>query len=269
MWWKVSFWITILEALLNILSFFVEPGIHIFTQIVLFILFIIAVFGLYGYINKKKFLSPLFWQYFLGIYVLIDIIYLIYAAAPQAPLISYLSFLSIYQKDKYSLISALFGVAIDIPLMVAMYRLGKGEVHEPKIKDKKKEVPYKWGMLQMALWGYSFFLTILLFIMAFIPSGEATHVSKSVEFSALATITLLFVPLLIFWLWIVFSYKKYKWNWWRMTLVANALLFSGSMIFGILLPSQDKGVVGVDFVSIVQLVILFLSLYVFGREQFR
>jgi hypothetical protein len=269
MWWKIYFWINILEALLNILSLIAEPGIHIFTQVVLLVLFLVAVVGLYGYIYQKKFLSPVFWQYFLGIYFLIDVVYLIYSVAPQSSILSYLSFLSIYKPDQYSFISALFGVAIDIPLMVALYRLGKNEVHEPNVKNSKKDMLYKWGMLQTALWGYSFILTLLLFVMALFPSGETTHVNKSVEFSALATISLLFIPLVIFWLWIVFTYQKYKWNWWRLTLVANALLFSGSIIFGLFFPSQDKGPAGFDFISAIQLFILFLSLYVFGREQFK
>src|SRR6266576_2692721 len=123
MWWKIYFGITILEALLTILSLFTAPGIHIFTQIVLILLFLVAVIGVYGYIYRKKIFSHIFWQYFLGIYLLIDIIYLIYAAVKNAPFISSLSFLAISKPDNFSFIDAIFGVVIDIPLLYALYRL--------------------------------------------------------------------------------------------------------------------------------------------------
>lgn len=269
MWWKIYFWITILEAFLNILSLFSEPGMHIFTQVVLLVLFLIAVTGLYGYIYQKKFLTPIFWQYFLGIYFLIDLVYLIYSIVPHALIVSYLSFLSIYPSDKYSLINALFGVAIDIPLMVALYRFGKGHLFEPKEKNNKKNVPYKWGMLQMALWGYSFVLTFFLFILSLIPASSRSGTKGHEDVYSLTFVTVLFAPLLLFWLWVILHYKKYRWNWWRMTLIANAVLYSGSIIFGVLLPPTAPGASSFDIISALQLFILFLSLYVFGRGQFK
>ncbi len=268
MWWKIYFGITIIEAFLNILSIFMDPGIHIANQIILMVLFLIAVFGLYGYIYQKKFLSPVFWQYFLGIYVLIDVIYLIYSAAPAAPFISFLSFLTIYKPNNYTFISALFGVAIDIPLMYVLYRLGKDELYVPKLK-KKSDKPYKWGMPQIALWGYSSVLTFFLFILALVPSTSSTATKGSMDLYSLTFIAVVFAPMLIFWLWVVVMFRSYRWNWWRTTLVANALLYSGLLVFGSLLSQSPQESSGFDVISVLQLFILLVSLYVFGKEQFK
>src|SRR2546423_15191772 len=101
MWWKVYFWIAVGEAVLAVSSIFFFPGYHLFTQIVMAVIFLIALIGIYAYVFRKKILTKLFWQYFLGIYVLIDVLYLIYASVPTAPFISSLRFLTIYQDDKY------------------------------------------------------------------------------------------------------------------------------------------------------------------------
>lgn len=268
MWWKIYFGITIVEALINIISLFAAPGIHIFTQIVLVLLFFIAVSGLYGYIFNKRFLTHIFWQYFLGIYLLIDVIYLIYALAPTSVFFSWLSFITIYPTDKYSLLNAIFGVAIDIPLLYALYRYAKGNVYTPQKKKLKKGEIFKWGMLQTALWGYSFVLSFFLFILSFF-SGAGNANTKGSDVYSLTFVTFLFAPLILFWLWVIIGYKNYRWNWWRTTLVANAILYSGTIIFGVIMPSTTQSSSGFDIVSILQLFILFLSLYVFGREQFK
>jgi hypothetical protein len=245
MWWKIYFGITIVEILLDILSFFVAPQLHIFTNIVVSLLFIVAVIGLYGYIFRKDILNPVFWQYFLGIYILIDVLYFIYAAAPHAPLISSLSFMAVSKTDNLSFISAFIGVAIDIPLLYALYRLTKGELYQPK---PKKNI-----------------LTFFLFILAFFPgSGSSNKIDSTDSFY----ISFMFAPLLIFWLWVIFQYKQYKWNWWRTTLVANALLYSGLIIFSTFAPQTNQSISGFDFIGLLQLLILLISLYVFGRDQF-
>jgi hypothetical protein len=269
MWWKIYFGITLVEALLNILGLFTAPGIHIFTQIVVILLFLVAVVGLYGYIYRKKIFSHIFWQYFLGIYLLIDIVYLIYSAIPNAPVISFLSFLTIYKPDNYSFIEAIFGVAIDIPLLYALYQLTKEKVYDPQKKKIQKGQNYKWGMLQTALWGYSFVLTFFLFILAFFSNYSGSNAKEHADLYSLTFVAVLFAPLILFWLWVVITYKNYHWNWWRTTLLANALFYSGSIIFGVVSPSSAEASAGFDWISLVQLFILFLSLYVFGREQFK
>lgn len=266
MLWKLYFVIAIGEALLAVMSLFSDPGYHIFTQIVMAIIFLIALFGLYEYVFHKQYLPKLFWQYFFGIYLLIDLLYLIYAAAPGAPLISSLSFMTIYKDDKYLFLNALIGVLIDIPLLYAMYRLTKEEVHPLPKKIKKTLFP-RWGMLQMALWGYSFILTLFLFILSFFQGGDGSTKTHT-DIYSIAFIAVLFAPMLLFWLWIGLQYKQYKWNWWRTTLVANGLFYSGSIIFGIIFPASQQGSSGFDLISILQIFILVVSLYVFGREQF-
>jgi len=264
--WKIYFIIAVAEALLAVTGLFYDPGYHIFTQIVMAVIFLIALFGLYEYVFKKQFLPKLFWQYFFGIYILIDILYLIYAVAPSAPLLSSLSFLSIYPDDKYLFLNAFIGVAIDIPLLYAMYRLTKEEVYKPKVIHKKPSF-YRWGMLQMALWGYSFILTIFLFILSFFQAGGSTK--ASVDPYSLTFLVILFLPMILFWLWVSAQYKHYKWNWWRTTLVANALFYSGSLIYSLFSPASERGNAGFDIFSVLQIFILLLSLYVFGREQFK
>jgi hypothetical protein len=264
MWWKIYFGITIVEAILGTASIFIAPGIHIFSQIIYAVIFLVAVVGLYGYIFRKDILNPVFWQYFLGIYILIDVLYFIYAAAPHASFISSLSFMAINPINNLSLVSTIIGVAIDIPLLYALYRLTKGELYEPK--PKKKEKVFRWGMIQTAFWGYASILTLFLFILAFFPgSGSGKNVDPTDSFYT----SFMFAPLLIFWLWVVFEYKQYKWNWWRTTLVANALLYSGSIIFSAFVPQTSQSTSGVDFIALLQLLILLISLYVFGRDQFK
>jgi hypothetical protein len=267
MLWKLYFIIALGEALLAITSLFSDPGYHIFTQIVMAIIFLIALFGLYEYVFRIQYLPKLFWQYFLGIYVLIDFLYLIYAIAPTVPLISSLSFLTIYKDDKYLFLNAFIGIIIDIPLLYAMYRLTKEQVYPIQKKVKKTLFP-RWGMIQMALWGYAFILTIFLFIVSFFQSGGG-NTKAHTDIYSITFIAVLFGPMLLFWLWITAQYKQYRWNWWRTTLVANGLFYSGSVIFGILFPQSQQGSSGFDLVSILQILILFMSLYVFGREQFK
>lgn len=267
MLWKLYFFIAVCESILVITGLFFDPGYHIFTQAVMAGIFLIALFGLYEYVFHKQIVSKLFWQYFLGIYILIDILYLIYSLAPHAPFISSLAFLTIYKNDSSLLLNAIIGVAIDIPLLYALYQLTKEEVH-PQRKIAAKAVRYKWGMLQTALWGYSFILTLFLFILSFFQTNS-TNKSVPTDNGSSIFIFVLFAPLILFWLWIVLCYKRYKWNWWRTTLVANSLLYTGFLIFGALFPTAEKGTSGFDIVGILQLFILLLGLYVFGRGQFK
>ena len=268
MLWKLYFLIAIIEAIIAVTSIFFEPGYHIFTQVVMAIIFLIDLFGLYEYVFRKQFIPKLFWQYFLGIYILIDFLYLIYAIAPTAPLISLLNFLTIYHDDNYLILNTLIGVIIDIPLLYALYRLTKDEIYLPKKKEKTSSF-YRWGMIQMALWGYSFVITIFLFILSFFQTSGGNSSRSSADVYSLTFLLMLFTPLILFWLWILLQYKHYKWNWWRTTLVANGLFYSGSFIFSVILPSSIHGNSGFDIISILQLFILILSLYVFGREQFK
>ena len=137
------------------------------------------------------------------------------------------------------------------------------------VKKKTKESDsgyfHRWGMIQTALWGFSMVITFFLLIFSFLPTGVENSTADPSD-SLYATMT--FLPLLIFWLWVVIRYKNYRWNWFRTTLVANALLYSGSIIFGTLLPQPGGSSSGIDWVSSFILVILLLSLYIFGKEQF-
>lgn len=268
MWWKVYFWITVGELVLQVLGLFVNPGVRIAIQIVMLLIFAIAVAGMYSFAFQKKLLTQVFWQYFMWIYGLLDLIYLIYAAAPRAPIISSLSFLQIYPNQGF--IDVLIGVAIDIPLLYAMYHLTKEEPFAKPVEKKTKQEPYRWGMIQTALWGYSAVLIFYLFVMAFFPVQDATVHKNQVSDPLLVSAT--FAPLVLFWLWVVLRFKRYRWNWWRTTLAANGLLYSGIIFWNIFFPQADPTtqttISGVDLIGLAQLAIMLLGLWIFGRTQF-
>jgi hypothetical protein len=125
---------------------------------------------------------------------------------------------------------------------------------------------HQWGMIQIALWGFSTVITFMLLLFSFFPMEGSTSTNDPMD-SLFATIS--FLPLLIFWVWVVLRYKQYRWNWWRRTLVANALLYSGSILYGAFLPQSGDTSSGIDFVSIAILLILLLSFYIFGKDQFQ
>lgn len=267
MWWKIYFWITIVELVLQFLGLFVNPGIRIATQIAIMIVFAIAVVGMYGFAFHKKLATQLFWQYFTWIYALLDLVYLVYAAAPTAPVLSNLSFLQIYPNQTF--LEILLGVGIDIPLVYAMYRLTKDEPFAKKPVTTKNE-PFRWGMIQTALWGYSVVLIFYLLLVFLLPSGDSPVAKK--EASDPTYVAGMFAPLVIFWVWVVLQYKKYKWNWWRTTLALNGLLYSGIIFWGIFFPQEElssqASMAGIDVISLLQLLIMLLGLWVFGKTQF-
>ena len=266
MWWKIYFWLTVFFIVLALFSLFSPTNYNIPALIFSILTSGLAVVGLYTYAFQKQLLPRRFWQYYFWIYLVLDVVFFGYVFLP-ASLSKYLSFLMVYPNT--SVLDSFINTALDIPLLYALFRVSQGKVYDPKLKKKVvNKGRFQWGMLQMALWGYSGILTSLLFILAFFPSGSQSSVKGPIDYSYLTSITLMFAPLLIFWMWVIITYKQYKWNWWRTTLVANAVLYSGSIIFGIFSSSADQGPSGFDIISVLQLFILLLSLYVFGKEQF-
>lgn len=266
MWWKIYFWITIVFIGLALFSLFAPTKQNIPASIFSILTSGLAMVGLYAYAFQKQLLPRRFWQVYFWIYLLLDALYFIYAFLP-AFLSKYFLFLIIYPDT--TIWDSMINTALDIPLLYALFQVSKGKLYVPKAKKKiTKKSRFQWGMLQMALWGYSSVLTFFLFILAFFPSSSSGNAKATIDYSYITSITIMFAPLLIFWLWIIIYYKQYKWTWWRTTLVANAVLYSGSIIFGILSPSSVQSSSGFDIVGVLQLFILLLSLYVFGREQF-
>lgn len=221
---------------------------------------------MFSFAFRKKIFTPLFWQYFAWIYALLDGIYLVYISAPSAPLLSWLSFLQVYPEQTFG--EALLGVTVDLPLIYALFQLRKAEPF-PKEVEKKNE-PHRWGMIQIALWGYSLVLVADLFILALFPMGEVATQSQDSSESYILLGT--FAPLMIFWLWIAVEYKQYKWNWWRTTLALNGIFYSLLILWGIFFGPEEQALeqstFGVDIISILQLLIMLLGLWVFGKMQF-
>lgn len=257
MWWKIYFWLTILLLGITLLSFFNPPISNLPVQIFLVITYCIALVGLYTYIFKRHFFPQTFWKYYFWFYLLLDIVYLAFGLLPSS-YFKDVSFLMLY--DSNSVIDAVINTALDIPLLYALYRLSKGELY---VSLKKKKIPFTWGLIQIALWGYSSVFTFFLFLLSFIPQSrtDTTNVAFNPFF------TLMFAPLFIFWVWVLIQYKEYKWNWWRTTLLANAILYSGTIIFGSIFPQPNSGSSGFDIISVLQLFILLVSFYVFGYGQ--
>lgn len=273
MWWKIYFGIIVLLALVVSIGSFATR----FDNFNPFSLFHLGVFyiefvGLYAFLFHKEMLSRQFWKYFFWLNVVLDVAILLYAFFPHIAFSPYLK--AFFVHEPKADITLFISELLDIPSLYALYFLSKGIFADANSKPKKSKKPltkqtrFRWGMVQMALWGYASVLTFFLFILAFFPSRNSEAAKAAVDYAYLTSITVMFAPLLIFWLWVVIRYKQYRWNWWRTTLVANALLYSGLIIFGILVPSSDQGPSGFDFISVLQLFILLLSLYVFGKEQF-
>jgi hypothetical protein len=265
MWWKIYFGLDIILGGVSVASLFDGTKQNIPIHVFLIVTYCFALVGLFTFVFKKQLFPLNFWKYYFWIYLIIDAVYFVYGFIPS-PYQKYLSFLSVYSET--SVWDSVIDTALDIPLLFALYKLKNGIFYE-KMSKKTKKTRFEWGMTQMALWGYSTILTLFLFIISFFPANGGGSTKSAGEPTVNTPIALLFTPLLIFWLWILIQRKQYKWNWWRMTLVANALLYSGSIIFGILVPVSDKATGGgFDIISTVQILILFFSLYFFGREQF-
>lgn len=265
MWWKIYFWLDIALVIVALLSFFGTSQQNIPVHIFLIVTYCLALIGLFSFVFSRKILTSTFWKIYFWFYLLLDVIYLMYVLIPHTPLTHFLSFIAIYEDN--SVVGTVIDTALDIPLIYALYRisLGKDYSSDNSKKKKEKKKPFRWSLLQIALWGYSSILTFFLFILAFFPTGKT---SGSKEVSDPFYILAMFAPLLIFWLWVVIRYKEYTWNWLRTTLVANALLYSGSIIFGLLIPqSGTQTSPGFDIISVLQLAILLLSFYIFGNEQ--
>lgn len=266
MWWKFYFFFSLILVLLSILSFWQGPGQNIPVHIFLIVTFCIALVGLFSVAFHKKIFSRKFWLYYFWFYVLLDTVYFVLGFLP-APVLKYVTFLLVYPKP--SAMDSLINTALDIPVIYAMYALWHEDLFTANSSKKKSNKPFRWGMIQTALWGYASVLIFFLFIVSFFPVGGSGS-SKGGGTDPIYS-TVMFAPLFIFWLWIVTQYKNYRWNWWRTTLLANGLLYSGTIIFGILFSStgqQNTSGSGIDIIGILQLAILLISLYVFGRDQF-
>lgn len=273
--WKIYFWILTGILVLGTLAEVSAPsdkwGLFLFDAILL----AGTCFALYGYIYKKMFLTPAFWKHFLYFNVAYGVVYLIYALFPNAPYIENLSILS-YNNDNL-IVYALLGVLLGLPSYFAFYRLSQGQFYEAKAEVKTNK-PLKWNMFQIALWGYGSVMSAIFFITTFFPSAPSDASSASTDISQSFYGVAIVAPLLIFWLWIVLDYKKYKWNWWKITLVLNSILYSALMVIGLLFAeamtefSEGTEVAtgsGYDIIATLQFLIIFIALQVFGREQFQ
>jgi hypothetical protein len=68
---------------------------------------------------------------------------------------------------------------------------------------------------------------------------------------------------------VIVEYKQYHWNWWRTTLIANSIFFPSVIIISAFYPQTFESSPGFDIIGMLQLFILFVSLYVFGKGQFQ
>src|ERR1700683_466844 len=205
MWWKIYFWISIILLGISVLSFFDPSGQNIPVHIFFVLTFCAALLGLYSFAFRKTFLPQRFWKYYFWFYLFLDVIYLIYGFLPESYL-KYISFLSVYQENSWQ--ESVINTIVDIPLIIAMYYLSRGKLLETKIKKKTSENKrFQWGMIQMALWGYAIVFTFFLFIVSFFPDGGSSGANDT---SDLLYMSVVFAPLLIFWVWVVIQYQSYR-----------------------------------------------------------
>lgn len=266
MWWKIYFWLTLALAVVGSLGVFLIPSEVTSVIILEFLIFYLALVGLYSFVFSKHIFSSKFWKFFFWFYLFLDIVYILKVLFPEAPFQDYLSLLSAYEDE--SMLTVLIGLTLDIPLLIALYKLSKREYRVEENTQANlvpaKNAP-KWGMLQTALWGFNTVFTFILFLLSFYPTSEPGG-EASDPVSGLA----IFAPLLLFWLLVVMQYKMYHWNWWRTTLVANSLLYSAIILYGLATPLPvEPTTSGFDIISTLQIFILFLSLIVFGHDQFK
>ncbi len=268
--WKIFFWALCLFALYDLAVISSVPSDDLFPVIFHHIVFFGELIGLYAYIFHKKIGSPQFWKYFLWLNIILDFLSIAYTLYPDSP---YLQFYSvIYGKIVGDIGMLMVSVLADVPLLYAMYRLSRGEFYIP---DSKKmvfvspEVP-KWGLVQTATWGYSLVLSVVLLLSSVLPKSSSGVASDTVSSDALYGIVMT-APMVLFWLITIFQLKYYQKNWWRLTLLANGVFISLMMLGGILFPSEaPKGDVSMEseFIGLLQFLIMIISLYVYGREQF-
>lgn len=268
LWWKVYLWLNVALVVFAAIAEFsyptAPPGLFIADVII----YSLALIGVYAFVFKKPIFTTEFWKYLFWFNVVYSVAFLLYAIDPNAPIINYVSNLS-YGDEENLLLTTVIGILLSIPYMYAMYQLSKGYFLEPKAKENDASDNSKWGMIQTALWGYSIVFVTILILLSFIPSAASS--GESGEFDFLYT-TLIFAPILLFWLWIVSTYKQYIWNWWRITLVLNSVLFSGLIVFGTLFYDSSMptatGDAEFDIIGVLQFLIIYAGLIVFGRDQF-
>ncbi len=271
-WWKVYFWLNVvLLALVTIIEFS-YPSAPVGLFLTDIVVYAVGLTGVYSYIFRKQIFETNFWRYFFWFNIAYSALFLLYAAAPEHPVIGYLSFLAYSADTENLLLNTMVGLLLSLPYMFAMYQLAANRylsipTRAKEILEKNK----KWGMIQMAFWGYSLIFICVLLVLSLLPTTSiesATTASSSDTYSGM----IIFAPILIFWLWITLEYKRYTWNWWKVTLLLNSLLFSGIIVFGSLFFDPLTTVETsseFDWIGVAQTLIILTGLYVFGSEQFQ
>jgi hypothetical protein len=259
--WYFYFGASVFLAVTGALGYLSQPAKYNPVMLLYVIDFILSVTGTFAYLWKKKLFIPQFWLLFFILNIVLDASYLLYSAAPNVPYIKSLAFLNpegVIDSFGYNLISALF----DVPMLFAVFNLSRDRYFNPELLRKKDARKPGWNMFQTALWGYSTVFMGLILLFSFLLQPDASDSQTDVLISSAS-----FLPLAIFWLMVVFRYKEYPWNWWRTTLVLNSLLYTGMIFYGILSPAAPSHQSGIDFISIAETLLLFISLIVFGRDQ--
>jgi hypothetical protein len=271
LWWKVYFWLNVALLAFVVVAEFSEPTGAVGLFLADVALYTISLIGVFSYFSQKRSFDQRFWKYFFWFNIVYTAAYLLYVFAPNAPFISYLSFLAYGEQSQDSLLLfAMVGLLLSIPAIYATYQLSKGQYLEPKTKEQERKdaTAFRWGIVQTALWGYSIVFLIIVLLLSFVPTSESS--SGDGSFDIIYSI-FIFSPILLFWLWVAAQHKMYKWNWWKVTLLLNSLLFSGLIVFGSFFfePVSTAAVEseGPDIIGLLQFAIILAGLVVFGREQ--
>lgn len=269
LFWKVYFGLNVLLLAIATIAEFYEPTAPVEIFIADMVIYTVAMLGVFSYFSRKPIFKTRFWKYFFWFNIVYSGLYLLYTIAPNAPYINLLAFLN-YGSEDNLLLYAVVGTLLGIPYMYAIYQLSKDKYLELKTKEQelKDAEHFKWGMIQTALWGYSLVFLSVLLLLSIVPAEAPT--GKASENDILYSVVI-FSPILIFWLWIAWQYRMYHWNWWRVTLLLNSILFSAIVVFGSFFYEPSAGATDaseIDIIGLLQFLIIFAGLVVFGREQF-
>lgn len=268
--WKLYYWFLCLLALFSLAGIPYIPSEDLFPQVMHQIIFIGELVGLFAFIYKKNIGRRNFWKYFLWVNIVLDIFSIVNSLYPKS---EYLQVFRILLGTADMDIGVmLVAVLMDIPLLYVMYRLSRGEFYNPgtdKTVFVSPGIP-KWGLLQIACWGYSIVISGVFLLSSIYPPPSTSEVVISRDSDSVYGV-LMMVPIILFWLFILFQQNLYKKNWWRMTLLANGLFISLLMISSMLFPAEDTVTEMSELytlMGLLQFFILIIALYIYGREQF-
>lgn len=140
MWWKIYFWFYTVLSVVGALGLILGKDLMLI-DIGYMVLLVVSLFGLFSFVYQKKLFSGKFWMVIFWISVLTTGLYTLYALAPHDQYVQYLSWIN-GSFGTSSKLTSLVSVLFDLPLYIALYKLGTGgkvAAAKPAKPSKKKK----------------------------------------------------------------------------------------------------------------------------------